>query len=132
MRRAETRSRVPSTLKTGDKPMPKKTAKRPAPETVAPAQAAPEKIAPQQQSAPMVAGDEFYNLMTRKLLTFIGQHRRCREPVCRRLKRCAGADYPCQRDNASPPLTEAERSKVSADLAAALKRVKARRAAPRR
>ena len=102
--------------------MPKTTAKR----------AAPEKIAPQQPSAPMVAGDEFYDLMTRKLLTFIGQHRRCREPVCRRLKRCAGADYRCQRDKASPPLTDAERSKVSADLAAALKRVKARRAALRR
>ncbi len=29
----------------------------------------------------------------------------------------------CQRDKASPPLTDAERSKVSADLAAAIKRV---------
>ena len=112
--------------------MPKKTAKRPAPETAAPAQAVPKTIVPQQPSTPMVAGDEFYDLMTRKLLTFIGQHKRCREPVCRRLKRCAGADYRCQRDNPSPPLTEAERSKVSADLAAALKRVKARRVALRR
>jgi hypothetical protein len=119
-------------MKTGDKPMPKKTAKRPAPQTIAPAQAAPKTIAPPQQPTPMVAGDAFYDLMTRKLLTFIGQHKRCREPACRRLKRCAGADYRCQRGNASPPLTEAERSKVSADLAAALKRVKARRAAPRR
>lgn len=112
--------------------MPKKTAKQPALQTVAPAQAAPETIAPPQQPAPMVAGDAFYDLMTLKLLTFIGQHKRCPERVCRRLKRCAGADYRCQRDKASPPLTDAERSKVGADLAAAIKRVQARRAAGRR
>ena len=102
--------------------MPKKTAKRAAPET----------IAPQQPSRPMVADDEFYDLMTRKLLTFLGEHTRCSEPVCRRLKRCAGADYRCQRDNPLPPLSEAERSNVGADLADALKRDKARRAALRR
>jgi hypothetical protein len=48
------------------------------------------------------------------------------------VKRCAGADYRCQRDNPSPPLLEAELSKVGADLAAAIKRDKARRAALRR
>ena len=42
----------------------------------------------------------------RTIMTLLGMPRRCREPACRPLKRCAGADLRCQRDF-PPPMTEA-------------------------
>jgi hypothetical protein len=52
--------------------------------------------------------------LLRRVLTFSGMPRRCREGACRRFKRCVGRDFRCQRDFPSPPLTEQEAAEIKA------------------
>lgn len=67
--------------------------------------------------------------LARKLLTFSRMPRRCREPVCRRSKRCAGPDMRCQRDFPQPPMTPEEDARVRAEVRRLLDREIARREA---
>lgn len=46
--------------------------------------------------------------LTRRLLTGRGMARRCREPICKRTRRCAGPDLRCLRDQPLRPVSEDE------------------------
>ena len=59
--------------------------------------------------------------VARKILTLLGMHRRCRAPICRRMRRCAGADLRCQRDFPAPPLSADDAARAVADFYKALK-----------
>jgi hypothetical protein len=52
--------------------------------------------------------------------------RRCREPICKRMKRCAGPDrgagIRCVRDNPQPPLTPQQRARAAAQMQRMLQR----------
>jgi hypothetical protein len=58
--------------------------------------------------------------LARRMLTFLGLPRRCHEPVCRRLKRCAGPTMRCQRDFPAPPSTPEQDANNKAVLRRAL------------
>jgi hypothetical protein len=52
--------------------------------------------------------------------------RHCREPICKRMKRCAGPDrgagIRCVRDNPRPPLTPQQRARAAAQMHRMLQR----------
>jgi hypothetical protein len=52
--------------------------------------------------------------------------RHCREPICKRMKRCAGPDrgagIRCVRDNPQPPLTPQQRARAAAQMQRMLQR----------
>ena len=53
----------------------------------------------------------------------IGEPRRCREPFCRRTRRCAGPDMRCARDFPAPPVKpEEQRVAKLAEFLRALQR----------
>jgi hypothetical protein len=60
--------------------------------------------------------------ITRKIFTLLGMHRKCREPICRRMRRCAGADLRCQRDFPAPPVSADEQARAIADFYKALQK----------
>jgi hypothetical protein len=66
--------------------------------------------------------DVFRLALTRRILTLCGLPRRCREPVCRRAKRCLGPDLRCQRDFPGRPLTPEQEANARAALKRALDR----------
>jgi hypothetical protein len=66
--------------------------------------------------------DEFRLALARKIMAMLGLPRRCREPACRRGRRCAGRDLRCQRDFPGPPMTQDEQARALAELQRALKR----------
>ena len=66
--------------------------------------------------------DVFRLALTRRIKTFLGDPRRCREPICRRSKFCLGPDLRCARDFPAPPSTPEERSRALAEVYYALKR----------
>ena len=59
--------------------------------------------------------------IARKIFTLLGMHRRCRATICRRMRRCAGADLRCQRDFPAPPATEQAQARATADFYKMLK-----------
>jgi len=65
--------------------------------------------------------------MVRRISNFLGSWRSCREPVCRRHRRCVGRKLRCSRDN-RVKMTAEERSRFSAQVQHAIKRELARRA----
>jgi hypothetical protein len=67
--------------------------------------------------------------INRKLLTFLGMHKRCSAPVCKRVRRCADPGYRCGRDVPQPPMTAAEGSAAIFRLRKALDADIARRKA---
>jgi hypothetical protein len=66
--------------------------------------------------------DVFRYALARRIHTLLGDARRCREPACRRTRRCAGPDMRCARDFPAPPVTDEKWSRMKADLMRALKR----------
>ena len=66
--------------------------------------------------------DEFRRELARRMLTMVGMPRRCREPLCRRIKRCAGPDIRCLRDNPAPQLTPDERARMQSEMLRAVQR----------
>ena len=66
--------------------------------------------------------DEFRRALARRILTFLGMPRRCREPACRRAKRCVGPDLRCQRDNPVQKLSPDQEAAMKAALQRALRR----------
>jgi hypothetical protein len=66
--------------------------------------------------------DVFRFALSRRIHTLLGDARRCREAVCRRMKRCAGPDLRCHRDFAGPPVTPEQFSRMQAELKRALER----------
>jgi hypothetical protein len=58
--------------------------------------------------------DVFRLALTRRILTLCDLPRRCREPVCRRNKRCLGPDLRCQRDFPETPSTPDQEAAVKA------------------
>ena len=66
--------------------------------------------------------DEFRVALARRMLTFLGMPRRCREPICRRTKRCAGPDLRCQRDNPAPPRTPEQHAHMMAAMLRTVRR----------
>ena len=60
--------------------------------------------------------DEFRRALARRILTFLGMPRRCREPACRRAQRCVGPDMRCQRDNPLPKLSPDQEAAMKAAL----------------
>ena len=58
----------------------------------------------------------------RKVMTLLGNPRRCRERLCRRTKRCAGPTMRCERDFPAPDLTPEETAQLQFDLKRALAR----------
>ena len=66
--------------------------------------------------------DEFRRALARRILTFLGMPRRCREPACRRAKRCVGPDLRCQRDNPVPKLSPDQEAAMKAALQRTLRR----------
>ena len=66
--------------------------------------------------------DVFRLALARRMLTFIGMPRRCRERICRRTKSCAGPDMRCQRDYPAPQATPDEEAREMSDLLRAIKR----------
>ena len=66
--------------------------------------------------------DVFRVAFSRQIRTLLGDARRCREPVCRRAKRCAGVDMRCQREQPAPPTTPEQWARVRAEFYKALER----------
>ncbi len=58
----------------------------------------------------------------RKLLDLRGMARRCREPICRRARRCLGRDFRCLRDYPPRPVSEEEAARRRAFINRAIKR----------
>jgi hypothetical protein len=91
---------------------------------------APERRAQARVTAPLLGDDdpppddihEFRFALARKIMTLLGLWRRCREPACRRGKRCAGPDLRCQRDFPAPPMTPEQEARALAEVSHALKR----------
>ena len=71
--------------------------------------------------------DEFRLAFARKIYSFLGTWRRCREPICRRARRCAGADIACARELPPLRLTPERQARAIARMHAALTRVLAER-----
>jgi hypothetical protein len=49
----------------------------------------------------------------RRLKTFLGMHKVCSAPICKRMQRCLHPTYQCERDFPDPPMTAAEGAKVT-------------------
>jgi hypothetical protein len=64
--------------------------------------------------------DAFRIALTRRILTHVGMARRCREPACRRARRCAGRDLRCLREHPLPPTSAQDQSRLMAKLQRAL------------
>jgi hypothetical protein len=95
------------------------------PRTLSPAEALRESLKYRAASSggePPEDMDVFRYALSRRIHTLLGDARRCREPACRRLRRCAGPDMRCVRDFPAPPVTQQQRSKAMADIQRALKR----------
>ena len=78
--------------------------------------------ADESDSAPPQDIDVFRYALTRRIRTLLGDPRRCREPVCRRTRRCAGPDLRCARDFPAKPVSDEQWSKTGAELLRALSR----------
>jgi len=78
--------------------------------------------ADESDSAPPQDIDVFRYALTRRIRTLLGDPRRCREPVCRRTRRCAGPDMRCRRDFPPPPMSEEQGERAQADIMKALQR----------
>ena len=91
---------------------------------------APERRAQARVTAPHLGDDdpppddidEFRRALARKIMTLLGLPRRCREPACRRARRCAGADLRCQRDFPGPPMTPDDKARALAEVQRGLQR----------
>jgi hypothetical protein len=57
--------------------------------------------------------------LMRRLMDMLGNHRRCREPICRRAKRCVVPDMPCAA--LAGPMSPREHDRAAADLQRALR-----------
>lgn len=66
--------------------------------------------------------EEFRRALIRKMLNLARMWRRCREPLCRRHKRCLGADFRCHRDNPVRLHTPDQEARIKAELKRALQR----------
>jgi len=60
--------------------------------------------------------DVFRLALTRRIMTFLGLPRRCRDPICRRSKLCKGANMRCARDVPAPQLTPEQEAQVQAEM----------------
>jgi hypothetical protein len=66
--------------------------------------------------------DEFRRQIVRKIQTMRGMYRRCRAPICRRVKRCAGPTLRCVDDFPARKTTPEQQAAAMAALQRALKR----------
>jgi hypothetical protein len=71
--------------------------------------------------------DEFRLRLIREIQTMRRMHRRCRAPICRRVKRCADPTMRCDRDFPTPKLTPEQEAATKAALWRVLQRDKQRR-----
>jgi hypothetical protein len=69
--------------------------------------------------------DAFRFALSRRIMTFLGFHRRCELSICRRAHRCMGEPLLCLRD--LPKSSPEEQSRVLAELRQALRQVLAQR-----
>lgn len=101
------------------------------PQRTTDAKAAPRVARNKQPAAPMPPDDddpvpknidEFRRELTRRIINFMRDWRHCRAPVCKRSKRCAGADLRCLRDRPRPKLTHEEQARVMSKVRRALDR----------
>jgi hypothetical protein len=84
---------------------------------------------PQAEPVQPRTREELRDSINRKLKTFLGMHKRCSAPICKRVRRCADPGYQCERDFPQPPLTAAEGSAAIFRLRKALDADIARRKA---
>jgi len=68
---------------------------------------------PQAAPAQPVSLEQMYDELNRRLKTFLGMHKVCSAPICKRMQRCLHPTYQCERDFPQPPLTDAEAAQVS-------------------
>jgi hypothetical protein len=66
--------------------------------------------------------DVFRLALARRMATFLGMPRRCREPLCRRRKCCVGEDMRCMRDDPRPELSPEQAARAKAEMRRALER----------
>jgi hypothetical protein len=78
--------------------------------------------APQAEPKNEPSRDEVIEQIVRKIHTLVGLHLKCREPICRRVRRCAGPDLRCDRDFPAPECTDAEWARIKGDFYDALKK----------
>jgi hypothetical protein len=65
---------------------------------------------------------EFRIALLRKIATYAGWWRRCREPICRRNRRCLGAELRCSRDQPQRKRTPDQEARIMAELKRELER----------
>lgn len=71
----------------------------------------------------------FRCVLARRVATLAHYPCRCREPICRRSKLCAGPDMRCHRDIPLPPATREQQAAVMANVKRLIERELARRGA---
>jgi hypothetical protein len=64
--------------------------------------------------------DEVIEYLIRDIHTLVGLHLKCRESICRRMRRCAGPDMRCDRDFPAPQCSDEEWARIKADFYKAL------------
>jgi len=115
-------SRLPSSLSSSSSSSSSRRASR------APSQrAAALQSATKPDEVPMPQDIEAFRLaLLRRLIDVRKGWRRCREPICKRVKRCAGPDrgagIRCVRDNPRPPLTPFQHARAKAQIYRMLQR----------
>jgi hypothetical protein len=65
---------------------------------------------------------EFRIALLRKIATYAGWWRRCREPVCRRSRRCLSANLRCHDDQPRRKRTPEQEARIMAELKRELER----------
>ena len=60
--------------------------------------AEPKPNPPQAAPAQWLSREQMYDELNRRLKTFLGMHKVCSAPICKRMRRCLHPTYQCERD----------------------------------